>query len=341
MNILLLLNGTEGCQTGIEDGFSHLKSKGIIDSLYWFYLDDYAKKNSMKLALKESLVIAEKLQPTMIIIFHIGKSKISNEYMLGLRRLSSNPTLVYNEGDMYGTWAKPVTISMKVVMKAVDVVSICGLGKFYEQIYKINKKIIYTPNHADIARFNKKPFILEERKNKLVLVGNKVKPKLFSAIRRQPGAKQRESLINCLSDTFSKEFVLHGNGWDGLISNQGSVDFYQQLEVFKESWITVSYEHYPEIPYFFSNRLPIALLAGSLFVCHYNKGYENMFKGCDFIFFFKTNSEAIDLINYIHSLSKEDLLARSKRARKFSLKYFHPHVVWENFYNNVLALTKK
>jgi len=341
MKVLLLLNGPEGCQTGIEDGFSNLKSKQVIDDLDWFYLGDYAKKKSMKLALKESLVIAERMQSTMIIIFHIGKLEVENDYMLDLRHLKSKPILVYDEGDMYGTWAKPITQSMRTVIKAVDVVSIRGMGKFYSQLYKLNKNIVYTPHHADIARFDRPPSIYEERDNKVVLIGNKVMPRLLSSVRRLPGAKGREKFIKCMGEAFSNEFVLYGNDWNEMKGNQGPVDFYEQLDVYKNSWITVAYEHYPDIPYYFSNRLPIALLAGSIYVCHEHKGYEDIFKGCDFIFFFKTNSEAIDLVNYIHSLSKKDLIDRSKRAREFSLKNFHPHVVWQNFYNNVLQFTRE
>lgn len=335
MKTLLYLNGTDGCQTGIEDGFSHLKSAGVISDLKWFYLEDYAKSSGANAAMVQAKRMAEEFQPELIVVFHISKLAVSSAFIDSLKALSSKPILAYDEGDMYGTWAKPVTQSMVLIMRRADVVSLRGLGKFYNQIRKLNHRIIYTPHHADIARFDKEPYLLSERKNKLVLIGNKVTSRL-GVFRRLPGAKERECFIRAMGDAFPNDFVLHGNGWSGFKGNRGPVDFFKQLEVYRDSWMTVAYEHYPEIPYYFSNRLPIALLAGSLYVCHRHKGYENMFKGCDFIFFFDTNAEAVDLVSYIHSLSKEDLFERSQRARTFALRYFTPSVIWGNFFKNVL-----
>ena len=47
MKTLLYLNGPEGWQTGIEDGFSYLQSTGVIEELKWFYLHDFSKKNNL------------------------------------------------------------------------------------------------------------------------------------------------------------------------------------------------------------------------------------------------------------------------------------------------------
>ncbi|MBC5992534.1 glycosyltransferase family protein [Pontibacter cellulosilyticus] len=334
--VFLLLNGKMGWQTGIEDGFGYLKIKGEIDELEWFYYDDFSLKNGKDAALREIVEICQSYLPTLIVIFHINKFPITSKYITFLKSIASSPIIAYDEGDMYGSWAKPVTPQMRDLIKCVDIVSIRGLGKFYNVISELNKNVIYTPNHADIARFDKEPCINIQRDNKLILIGNKNKPKAFSLIRRLPGASGREKLVQCLGKAFKDEFKIYGNGWDGFVGNQGPVDFQDQLEVFRNTWITVSYEHYPDVPYFFSNRLPIALLAGSLFVCHYHQGYDKIFKGQDFIFFFKSNDEAIDVINYVLSLSKEDLIDRSLRARNFALNNYHPNVVWSKFYSNVM-----
>lgn len=335
---LLFLNGPEGFQTGIEDGFNFLKTTSEISELKWLYLNDFSTKHGVKAGLKKAIDVSEEFQPNLIVIFHIGSFPITEEFVSTLKKLTSKPILAYDEGDMYGSWAKPISRSMKIIIKKADVISIRGLGKFYEKISRINNKIIYTPHHADIARFDKEPYLLTEKKNKLVLIGNKIKPRLISWIRRLPGAKEREGFVKAMGAAYPREFVLHGNGWDGFAGNRGAVDFYTQLDIYRECWITVAYEHYPEISYYFSNRLPIALMAGSLYVCHYHEGYEYIFKDCDFIFFFKNNGEAIDIINYIYSLSKEDLLQRSARARAFSLKNYHPHVIWKNFFRQVLSV---
>jgi hypothetical protein len=335
MKVLLLLNGPEGWQTGIEDGFTHLLTTGKISELKWFYFDEYSRTNSFSKCTSTITEIANKFLPELIVFFHIGKFPIQKEFILNLKQVYSRPIIVYDEGDMYGTWAKPISIEMKTLIKYSDVISIRGLGKFYNQISNINKNIIYTPHHADIARFDREPYLLTSRKYQIVLIGNKIKPKILSNIRRMPGAKDREHFVKVIGEAFPTSFKLFGNGWKGFKGNQGPVDFQNQMNVYRESWITVAYEHYPDIPYYFSNRLPIALLAGSLYVCHYHKGYENIFKGCDFIFFFNKNSEAIDIIKYIQSLSDTDLVERAIRARNFALQYFTPEKVWQNFLTNI------
>lgn len=336
MKVLLFLNGPEGWQTGIEDGFLYLKSTNTISELNWFYFDDYSRKNSSLAARKKMIEVANDCLPEMIVFFHIGKFPIDKAFIQTLKNIVSKPKIVYDEGDMYGGWAKPVSNSMKMLLRTADVISIRGLGKWLRYIRRYNSKVIYTPHHVDINRFNNEPDIFETRENDLLLIGNKVKPRLIGWIKRMSGAREREKFVKHLSITQGSRFALYGNGWEKFRNHRGSVDFQKQIEYYKNSWITVAYEHYPEIPYYFSNRLPIALLSGSLYVCHYHDGYEKIFPEGDFIFFFKSNNEADDIIKYIFSLSKEELLERSKRASAFARKFYTPQVIWTNFFNNVL-----
>ena len=336
MKILLFLNGKEGCQTGIEDGFTYILNSKKISKLDWFYYNDYSNKNSEKAACNKMIELAYKLTPDIIVFFHIGNFNLDLHFFKKLRNISSKPKLVYDEGDMYGSWAKPILKKMKLMFQNVDVISIRGLGKFHDKIQKLNPNIIYTPHHNDIARFDVEPPKDEKRESNLVLIGNKVKPKILSSIRRLPGARQREQFVKVMGKEFPKQLKLYGNGWNNFIGNQGPVDFYKQNEIYQKNWITIAYEHYPKIPFYFSNRLPMALMNGSLYVCHYHKGYEKMFPNCDFIFFFNSYRESIDIIKYLLSLSEEELSKRSKNAKEFALRQYHPSIIWSNFLTNTL-----
>jgi len=337
MKILSFLNGTEGWQTGIEDGFDYLLVKKRIQEYNKFYFDDYAKKFSYLESLNKMSDLVQLYNPDMIIFFHIGEFPITKEFIKQLRDNNSNRVIVYDEGDMYGGFSKPITKSMKLLMKNSDIVSIRGLGDFYKNVFKFNRNIIYTPHHADIARFNNEPYICTDRKFQLSLIGNRITSKIKP---RLSGAVEREKFVSYLSNHFGSDFKIFGNGWNKFKYSCGPINFQDQMDVYKNSWITVAYEHYPNIPYYFSNRLPIALLSGSLYVCHYHKGYDNIFKNCDFIFFFHNNQEALDIITYIQSLSKVEILERAQRAREFALKHFTPEVVWSNFFTNIMNTLK-
>jgi hypothetical protein len=341
MKVLLFLNGAEGWQTGIEDGFNSLLESKEISDLQWFYYQAYAEKNGTENSLKQIRERAIEFQPQFIAFFHISNFSLTKEDILFLKSLNSRPIISYDEGDMYGTWAKPLTRPMKNVLPYVDAVSVRGVGLFAKLIEKYNRKIIYTPHHSDIARFDTEPYLLREKKNDLVLIGNRIKPRYLSALRRMPGSLGREEFVKCLGNKYPSQFKLYGKGWEGFCGNQGEVHFQKQIDVYRDSWITVAYEHYPEVSYYFSNRLPIALMAGSMYVCHYHKGYEDIFKETDFIFFFKSNDEIDDIIKFIFSLSKEELYERSVRAREFALKRYHPKVIWRNFYYNSIKVSAK
>jgi len=336
MKVLLLINGKEGSQMGIEDGFEYLRTNGQISELKWFYFEDYAKKNTYNSSLTKISEISLLFKPNLIIFFHIGYLPVDKRFIYELKSIPSNPIIVYDEGDMYGGWSKPININMKNLFKYSDYISIRGLGKWYKMVKKYNSNIIFTPHSNSLYRFTKE-IVIDiniNKKNDLIFIGNRVNSKL-GRIRRLSGAYEREKFVNNISKTFNNNFKLFGNGWSKNISNNGILDFYKQTDICKEALIQVSYEHYPHIPYYFSDRLPIALASGQIYVCHYHLGYENIFKDCDFIYFFTNTDESIDIINYLFSLDAETLLKKSYSAKEFADKYLSPLYVWSNFFNNI------
>jgi hypothetical protein len=336
MKVLLFPNGPQGWQTGVEDGFNHLVANGRIAEAAFHYLEDQVRKQGAAAALSAALRIAEQNQPDLIVLFHVAKLPIAESFMASLRSLKSKPKIVYDEGDMYGGWCKPITPAMKVVMSHADAVSIRGLGRFRDDVSRYNRNILYTPHHADIARFDQAPHVLRERQTPILLIGNRIR---MGPRGRMPGATGRERFVRHVGRHFGDRFHLHGNGWDGFAGNRGPVDFQKQMEYYRNSRITVAYEHYPQIPFYFSNRLPIALLAGSLYVCHRHDGYDEIFKGRDFIFSFDSNDEACDIIRFLNSLSTDEIHARGLRAREFARKHYLPEVVWPNLINCFLNST--
>lgn len=341
MKVYLLLNGPMGIQTGIEDGFTGLLKNNVIQQLNWFYYTNYFNLNGKKSTEAKIIEEIAKVQPNLIVIFHISNFPLTKEFIVKIRQCKSNPYIVYDEGDMYGGFNKRVNTNLRVAFGYSDCISLRGLGKWYNYVSRFNKNIIYTPHHADTARFLSEPYIKQIRENEIVFIGNSFNEKIFyKYFWNIPGAVRRKNFVKYIDKNIQYKLKTYGANWNKIKSNCNQLPFEEQIKEYQKSWVTIAYEHYPDIPYYFSNRLPMALLAGSLYVCHYHEGYENIFPSNDFIFFFNKNKEAIDIINYLFSLDSEDLLNRSKRARNFALCYFTPQVVWKNFYFNILKKLK-
>lgn len=337
MKILLLLNGPENFQMGIEDGFNSLKDIGKVTELNWFYYEHYSNLNGANKTIEAINDLAEKLKPEMIVFFHVLKFPITKGFIKKLRSIESKPIVIYDEGDMYGGFTKPITSSMKVLMQESDVVSIRGLGKFYNKVKQYNKNVIYTPHSNSLYRYTNKLNISKNRNYNVVFIGNNIRSKL-GYLRRIPGSVERENFVKNFGKCIGDNLNVYGRGWDNIVRNEGYLDFKLQHEVCNQSWFHVSYEHYPNIPYYFSDRLPIVLASGQIYICHYHKGYENIFAGCDFMYFFKTQEEAIDIIKYLSSLSEEQLYQKAKNAKSFSDNHLSPVIVWGNFIEGVRNL---
>lgn len=334
MKTLLFINGTEGSQIGIEDGFNYLHGEGKISDLNYFYFEAFANKNSFSQSMVQMQTIANEFQPDLIIFFHISKFPIKIDLILEIKAIRSKPIIAYDEGDMYGGLAKPITKSMKCLIKYSDFVSIRGFGTFYNAIHKLNSNIVFTPNSNWLLRYTNGISINENKTNKIVFIGNRITSRL-GLLKRLPGAYQREKLLKKVSSVFNKDFSIYGSGWGDFDSNKGKLNYYEQTNICNGNWIQLTYEHYPKIPYFFSDRIPIALSCGQIIVTNYKEGYETLFKNADFIYFYRSTNEAIEILFFLRSLNKEQLLIKSKNAKRWADNNLNPQIIWGNLVERI------
>ena len=80
----------------------------------------------------------------------------------------------------------------------------------------------------------------------------------FSGI---PGEAGRFALVHRLRRASGVRFHLWGVGWPRGWS-RGLLPFPDQLQTLTDYRVSACWDHYPEYPGYFSNRLPIAMLAG-------------------------------------------------------------------------------
>ena len=336
MKALLLIHGKLNSEISIEQSFEQMSQEGIFTDIKVFYYMDFYLQFGRYRTNKEIKDLSITFLPDYIFLFHVTKFPLDQNLLNAIKQIKSKPKLIYDEGDIYGGWAKPITKSMKLVMRNSDFVSIRGKGSWLKRIQKYNSNIIYTPHCASLSHLLKNNQLLKTRNRKFVFIGNSVKS-IFGNIRRLSGAKEREQFVNSMSLLFPKEFQVFGRGWGKLKTNKGPIEFKEQLFIDLNNWFHVSYEHYPNVSHYYSDRLPIALLAGQIYLTHFHEGYDEIFAGCEFIFFFKTHQEAIKQIEYLASLSDEELLKLSNEAHEFAKQNMLPEVVWKKTVQSIFS----
>lgn len=340
MIILNLLNGPEGCQIGIEDGFQSLKDSGMISNVYNFYLKAHIDKKGLSDTLSTVYEMAKTLAVEVVIVYHLSNCHIPKDFFLKLKNLPSKPTLVYDEHDGYERFRKPFSQPMKTAISEAHIISLCGLGSIVKMIEKKHRpKVVYTPHHTTIQRFDLGWQPTLKRKYDVLLIGNKLTSRI--PFKRLSGAKIRKDLVRQLGECFGDRFAVYGNGWEGFIGNKGPLDFEKQFDAIRESWLTVGVDHCTGMSYYFSDRLPISMCSGVAHICHYHIGYELLFKYANELLWFKAPNEAIDIIKVTLSKGTSHLITLGENGRKKALKSLTPTIVWGNLIKTIIKLRNK
>lgn len=324
--ILLALNGKPKSQLGIEYIFNPANNK-IISHTAIFNLEHQSQLVGFDKAWSEFLRMSKSTSPDIIFFFHVASIPMTDYHFQILREQLPKVKIIYDEGDMYGGLAKRINFSMKVTMRNADAVSIRGLGKWKKTCQKYNRNIFFIP-HINSIPIEKE--VVPKINRRACIVGNKISSKAGRLL-RLPGAHGREEFVKYL-DNNVKQLSIFGKGWNGLKSNCGSLDFFDQAGLVDDFSFQFAYEHYPRIPNYWSDRMPIALVRGQIYIVHEHLGYSSYFKGLPGVFFFKTNQEALEIYYKLLKESDEYLLDLMRANIEHAPKYFDGIA----FYSNIM-----
>jgi hypothetical protein len=114
-----------------------------------------------------------------------------------------------------------------------------------------------------------------------------------------PDLNFRKNITLEIYKKYKNEFGVYGYFWEDLISNNmGHLNFYEQNDVYNGSKIVLSVSCYNDVRKYFSNRLPIALAAGTMVMSKYFPGIEEYFENHKHLVWFNTKEECLYLIDY-------------------------------------------
>lgn len=274
-----IIGGQPWCQVGGRDALARLHDNGQLSALE---INSFRQADP-QIALREIFQQAERFQPDVILFTKIGVFPVTDDWFARLRALKSGPSIVYYDGDIYGRVFKRLNSSTQTMIRNADLVLVCGLGQNAESFKDAGaKKIRYLRHNASLRQFGEAWSPTGVREFDVVVIGNRIPPRVALQARvpwgRMPGAFERDELVRALGRTFGRRFAVFGSGWETFIGNQGPIPFERQHEALRRGWMSIGYDHFPETPFYFSDRLPIALMSGVAHLCHYHPGYDTMFQ---------------------------------------------------------------
>lgn len=316
MKLLLILNeNPQGSHDDVHNSLASLKRDNILESyIVYPYLARLTDGLRNQEVVNEIIKIAKDFQPNIILWSHTTKLFISEKKFIILKRLPSEPSMGYWDGDIYHKFYKPLPNTIIKLARMCDVSFWPGYSKMTLYLKKRGcGDIRYVPLSTDKERFS--TLRKNEIKYDVVMVGNNIRSSI--PFKTFPGSIERRKIAEFFYKNLGPRFAVFGNGWSKKYS-KGPVPFKKQNCVYQSSRISLGLNSL-HAQYYFSNRLPISLSSGVIMVHNYENGFEEIFNKIDYPFFFKDFDQAWKIVKSLLAKSQEELDELGRRYRNFAL----------------------
>ena len=301
-----------GDQVGPRKAFALLQDQGVFSAYTAYsYLVEREKAASHTQALERLHAAVQAFQPDVIFFQHLNRSyPVDRAYLRHLKSVASAPQFVWHDPDPYGKFIKTIDATMKAAVAESDLAVVKGLGYFAEALRRAGaRRILFAPESYDDERFSRSGPPTTTRDLDAVMIANltclKRIPWLY-----MPGGRSRKATARLLHAAYRDRFAVFGSGqgWRGEAYCRGPIPFDAQERVIRSAWISVNWSQFDDIPYYFSDRLPISLAAGVPHVTNYQRGFEHVLPDARGVYFVNSPAEALDVADYLLSLPRERLV---------------------------------
>jgi len=325
MRILLIANEHPGFfQIGFRRPLQDLERAGLISGHSVLSPQALLESGVSKHEVRQLLFSAfEDLLPDLVFVMHPHITAIRQQDIDRLRKIKPFKLIVW-EGDAYSLTRKPPSISDMLFARNSDFVFTVGRGSLASNFKLLGaRRIDWVPHCFEADRV---PMLTDEQFKNLELkfdvsiIGNRSAHRIRSA----PNWKQRARFIELAQEAFGNRLAVFGTGWSGE-SAKGPAPFDQQHLVISSSRITANWDHYAQVPFYFSNRLPISLASGSVHATTCHPGYREIFPSNVEKFLILASSPQ-ELLNRI-----QDHLAKTKDEEYLQLKIKASRYAFKNF----------
>lgn len=307
----------EGFQVGPREAFEALSREGSLAAYeaYSFLIE--AARLGITVALEKLVEQARRFRPDVVIWQHVSRFPVDAAFLRYMNAECGNPFVVYHEGDVFGRWIKPLPASVKAFAACADLISLVGLGPLADLFSRHGaRRIVLSPHSFDSRRFGQPWQPTRDRRWDVVMIGNRVQSRI--PFKRMPGSKERVDLADELFRRLGGRFAVYGCNWGNRPYAQGPLPFDRQVDCVRSSWVTVSWDHFHDVPYYFSDRLPIALAAGVPHVTNRQPGYETFFRDAAGLVHAPGVIGVADAVSALLSRPRRELLDLGEQAKLFA-----------------------
>jgi hypothetical protein len=303
---------TEGDQVGPRKAFGLLHAQGVFSAYTAYsYLVERRKAASHAQALERLHAAVEAFQPDVVFFQHLnGSYPVDSAYIRRLKDVRSKPKFVWHDPDAYGRFIKRIDPVMKAVLAETDLAVVKGLGHFAADVRRAGaRRVLFAPESFDDERFSRPWTPPVTRALDAVMIANltclKRIPFLF-----MPGGRSRKTTAQRLYRAYGARFAVYGGGqgWNGEPYCRGPIAFDRQEEIIRSAWISVNWTQFDEIPFYFSDRLPISLATGVAHITNWQPGFDHLFGQPPGIHFARSPAEVVDIADWLLSLPREQLI---------------------------------
>jgi hypothetical protein len=326
----------EGDQVGPRAAFEGMLADGTLAGYRAFSLLVEARRTTAVHALEQLVELAGEFSPDAVFWQHVSSFPLDPQAIDRLKDLASRPMLVYHEGDVYGTIRKRPTASMKILAARADIVFVVGLGANADLFRTMGaRKVIHAPHSADTVRFGKPWDPHQSGRLGVVMIANRIQSRIRWL--SLPGALEREELALGLHRRLGRHFSVYGRGWDKFPFGRGRLPYHEQECELRRHLLSVAWNHFDKEPFYFSDRLPIALLAGVAHATNYQAGYELMFRNGEQLAYYHSVSEAVDMVDWMLSRPRSYLVEMGLAGEKLARRQYTTDCVYRNMVGAIVS----
>lgn len=326
-----------GFQVGPREAFATMLARGELAACETYSFLHESTQRGVADSLAGLLQLAAQFRPDVVVWQHVGHFPLDAAFLQRLREVIGQAVLVYHEGDVYGRWLKPLPSPVRALAAQSDVISLVGLGELAELFRRHGaRRIVWSPHSFDSQRCDQPWAPTSWRELDALMIGNRITSRL--PLRDLPGARERFRLAELLGQRLGKRFAVHGAGWGSRPYARGPLPFDRQEVAIRSAWLGVSWDHFDQVPCYFSDRVPIAMAAGVVHVTNRQPGYDEIFpRGCGLLHAGSVGDLG-DIVDELLSRPRDELIALGEQARRFARERLSARRVYRDLLRCVAGL---